>query len=295
MSATAWNKAFVAFETSSKSDMISSCDPHDDIEGCWTNIDSPVFARARRSKASSATPRLGSSRCCAVKKNGLRVLRPRPFRLVRPEDPSGTGQVLRRRADLSGDRDPEGSVPELRYREAGEAVVSGRQPVLHQTLRLLRQPPLPDLDPQGRGQGASSRLEHGQGPRDAVYAGAAPAEAAGKADHHRHRRDCAAQGPCLPDRRQRLGPASAAVVRGRGSLRGKPGQVLHGTGFPGPETHPAGRHGHVEGLLQVHPTQRPPVSIGISFSAEPVGDAFSHRLSHLATVRKHKSRLGTCQ
>ena len=36
-------------------------------------------------------------------------------------------------------------------------------------------------------------------------------------------------------------------------------------------------------------------SIGISFSAEPVGDAFSHRLSHLATVRKHKSRLGTCQ
>jgi rRNA maturation protein Rpf1 len=36
-------------------------------------------------------------------------------------------------------------------------------------------------------------------------------------------------------------------------------------------------------------------SIGISFSVEPVGDAFSHRLSHLATVRKHKSRLGTCQ
>jgi len=37
------------------------------------------------------------------------------------------------------------------------------------------------------------------------------------------------------------------------------------------------------------------VSIGISFSAELVGDAFSHRLSHLATVRKHKSRLGAYQ
>jgi hypothetical protein len=45
-------------------------------------------------------------------------------------------------------------------------------------------------------------------------------------------------------------------------------------------------------------SQRAPssvISIGISFSAEPVGDAFSHRLSHLAAVRKHKSGLGTCQ
>lgn len=61
MTTTAWDKGFVALEVFLKSDMISPCDQNDDTDDYRMNIDSPVFAPAPRSRASSATPKLGLS------------------------------------------------------------------------------------------------------------------------------------------------------------------------------------------------------------------------------------------
>ena len=59
---------------------------------------------------------------------------------------------------------------ELRQGEARAAGVSGRQPVLYQALCPLRGPALPFDHDQGLGQGAPSRLGHGQDPGEAVHA-----------------------------------------------------------------------------------------------------------------------------
>jgi hypothetical protein len=168
VTATAWNKGFVALEACWESDMISPCDQTDDSDGYGMNIGSRVFARSPRLRGSSASPELGLSLLSGGKKNGPRMLRSCSFRMVRPQDPAGPGQVLRRRSDLPGPGDPQSSMPELRHRETGKIGLFGRQPVLYQALRVLHRPPLPEFDHQGCGQGIPSRLEYGQSPGDAV-------------------------------------------------------------------------------------------------------------------------------
>ena len=258
VSATAWNKGFIALEPPAKMDIIIPCAPNDDIAVSGMNIDSLVFARSPRSKAFLVTDGLGSSLLPDTKKNGLRGLWSRPLRLVRPQSPARPRQTLRRHADLPGGRDPAGLLPGLWDREAREAGVFGGQSVLHQTLRLLRRPTLSDIDHQGRGRGTESRLEHRQNPRNPVYARAAATFASAAAEGDRPRRGLAAPGTHLPDRRQRLGSASSPLVRGQGPFREKPGRVLRLAGPPGEQADPAGRHGHVEGLLQIDQTQRAP-------------------------------------
>ena len=90
---------------------------------------------------------------------------------------------------LPGGRGPAGLLPELRDGEAGEAGLAGRQPVLHQAVRLLRRPALSGDDHPGRGPGTAPRLEDGQGAGQAVHARAtAPGRHPGT-EGHRHRRD----------------------------------------------------------------------------------------------------------
>ena len=63
----------------------------------------------------------------------------------------------------------------------------------------------------------------------------------------------------LPHRGQRPGPGPADLVRRQGPLRGEPGRVLPLAGAPEMQGNPPGRHGHVEGVPQLHPQggQRP--------------------------------------
>lgn len=158
-----------------------------DIGSCGMNIDSPVFGPIPRCAEFSATPWGGSFGFIGGKKNGLRCLRSGSFRMVRPQAPSGTGQVMRRCPDLSGAGGPARSVPEMWDREAGEALLPGGQPVLHQAIRLLCRPALPERNHHRCRQGAAARLEHGQGAGDPVHEGAAPAISSAKAEGHRDR------------------------------------------------------------------------------------------------------------
>ena len=91
---------------------------------------------------SSVTRKCGSFVLFGAQKNAVGFCG-RVHGALRPQDPAGARSVLWRHAGLSGVRGSAGAVPELRQGEARAAGLSGRQPVLHQALRLLRGPALP--------------------------------------------------------------------------------------------------------------------------------------------------------
>src|SRR6202790_3024595 len=138
---------------------------------CRMGIRSQAFEQKRPFAACSVIRVCGSCASIGAQKNGLRLLRAGPERLVRPARAAGSGPVERRISDCSGTRSAARRVPPLRHSEARTAGFSGGQSPLHQTLCVLCRPPLPaGIDPRCR-QGAQARLGHGQDAGEAVHGG----------------------------------------------------------------------------------------------------------------------------
>jgi len=217
----------MAFLMLKKSGTIAGCK---NSGACGTPIASLASVLSRPWRASSVIPKPGSSASSGREKNGLRYLRTRPSRLVRPEDSASARPALRGDANLPGSGDPARLLQELWQGEAGKSGLAGRQPVRHQALRLLRGTTLPGHDDQGCGGGNAAGLEDDQSPRCSVYARAAAASGQAGAEGHRGRRDIDPKGTHVPDRGQRPGAAAADLVRRQGSLGREHGRVLQVAG-----------------------------------------------------------------
>src|SRR4051812_42068473 len=145
--------------------MIGACE---NLDAFPMRTASPVSSPRRSSGAFSATRRPASSPCSVSEKNDLRGLRPILSHLLRSQATPRPRSVLRRYPCVPGVRGPAGPLLAVRRREAGEAPLAGRQPLLHQTLRLLRRPPLPQFGAVRRGARAAPRLEDRQSPGNGV-------------------------------------------------------------------------------------------------------------------------------
>ena len=148
-----------------------------------------AFVRNPPCAVSSAIRRPASLTLSDAQKNSLRLLRSGSIRLVRPAHASGTRSAQRRSAGVPAVRDPARAVQELRQREARAARFPGRQPVLHQALRLLRGAALPAGLHQGYRRGVEAGVGHDQDPGDAVHAGATGQGGHAGAQGYRYRRD----------------------------------------------------------------------------------------------------------
>ena len=92
--------------------------------------------------------------------------------LLRPKDSESPGPFLRWPAHFSGNGNPPSFLSPVRKSETGAAGLVGRSAFLHQTLCPLRGAAVSGFEPPGYCPGAAPGLEDGQGPGDAVYAGA---------------------------------------------------------------------------------------------------------------------------
>src|SRR2546422_6154077 len=163
--------------------MISQCPHH---AGWLTHTAFLASAHGVPSTASSVTLRPASFASCGGGKNTLWGLWARAEGLLRPQGAQAPRPVVWRYPGLPGGRGTTRAVSQLRSGEAGEAVLGGRQSLVHQTLCLLRRTPVSHGDYPRRGAGGASGLAGGQGIGQAVHAGAtAPARDAGTADHWR--------------------------------------------------------------------------------------------------------------
>src|SRR5712691_13024433 len=194
--------------------------------GWWMCTASPPFVRGRRYVGCLAIPSSASYDLSGGEKNSVWGLRSALAPNLRSQAAPGTRPLGGRHQNLSGDREPSGALPELRQSEAGEAGVALQQPLLHQALCVLCGPALSDLDDPRRRPRVAPGLEHRQGTRPAVHAGAAPKSRAASATRDRHRRGLDPQGAHLPHRGQRSGAAPADLVRRAGSLRSEHGSLL---------------------------------------------------------------------
>jgi hypothetical protein len=186
-------------------------------------IHSRVFEREPPCVVCSVIQICGSFASNGAQKNGLRLLRAGPDRLVRSAGAASSRLAVRGISDCSGTRSAARRVPLLWHSEARTAGFSRGQCALHQTLCVLCRPPLPaGIDP-GCCRGAQARLGHGQDAGEAVDAGSAQACRHARAPSDRHRRDLGPQRPQLSHRGQRPGSQAADLVRRRGSVRGQHG------------------------------------------------------------------------
>ena len=220
------------------------------------SIGFPASSPVLESMASSATRMRWSSRCAAAEKNALRRVWPAAPGLLRSAAPAGARPLLRRQAGLPRVLDPPGRLQAVSRREARGAGVAGRQPPVHRAVRVLRRPAVPGGYRRGHRRGARPRLGDRQGAGQAVHAGATPPGRQPRAAGHRHRRDRRRPGPPLSDRGQRPGAGAADLVRRPRPLRGEPGRVLRLARPQEMPQGPRGRHGHVEGVPQLHPQGR---------------------------------------
>src|SRR3954470_22062741 len=122
------------------------------------------------SMGSSATRMRWSSLYVAAEKNALWRLWPRAKGLLRPSAPPRTGPLQWRQAGLPRVLDPQGLVQAVRRREARGIGVVGRQPPVHQTVRLLRGQAVPGEYRPGHRRGTAPRLGDRQGAGQAVHA-----------------------------------------------------------------------------------------------------------------------------
>src|SRR3990167_6935872 len=127
------------------------------------SIDSPDFIPSQAFRGFLETRGQGLSCSSVVKKNEMRFLWDHPSELLRPEEASCSGPVVRGCADLSGIGDSTCLLPEVREGEAGETQLARRQSVLHEEICLLCGETVPSNDDPGRGKGDPSRLAHDQG------------------------------------------------------------------------------------------------------------------------------------
>ena len=144
--------------------------PQTNASGFWTHIGSSVSGPWNGSVVSSVIRGRASSHSCGGQKNTLRRLWPAAQGLVRPQDPPGSRPVVRRYSRLLGAGGSAGRLTELRAGEARTAGLPGRQPPVHETLRLLCGQAGAGIHHPGRGPGAEARLAHGQGAGEAVHA-----------------------------------------------------------------------------------------------------------------------------
>ena len=153
-----------------------------------------------------------------------------------------------------------GPVPAVRRREERTLGLAGRQPALHQAVRLLRGPTLPRDAPSRRWPRNCYLDWHTVKELDKQYMREQLRRAGTPAPRVIGIDEIAiAKGHQLPHRRQRPGAGPADLVRRQGPLRGEPGRVLR-LARPGEmRQNPPGGHGHVEGVPQLHPQggQRP--------------------------------------
>ena len=163
--------------------------PWHDIEDFGIHISFLASVRCTRFVASLETPEHGSSGWYVGEKNGLWSVWPFPSLVLRPEDPKGSGSVLRGHAHLPGSGDPKGLLPKVQESEAGEAEVAGGQPFLHQEICVLRRPSVSGFDDHGCGEGTSLELENGEVARKTVHAGAVESSRIAWAEGDWHRRD----------------------------------------------------------------------------------------------------------
>src|SRR5713101_8257099 len=149
--------------------------------GWWTCTASRISSAGEGTGGCSEIPRFASYDLSGGEKNSVWSLRSTLAPNLRSQAAPGTGPLGRRHQNLSGDREPSGALPELRQSEAGEAGVALQQPLLHQALCVLCGPALSDLDDPRRRPRVAPGLEHRQGTRPAVHAGAAPKSRAASA------------------------------------------------------------------------------------------------------------------
>jgi len=146
-----------------------------DIDGFGIHIGFLVSAHSTPLVESLETVEPGSYDWCVGEKNRLWSVRPCSSSVLRPEDPKGPGSVLRGCAHLPGVGDPKGLLPKVQEREAGETGVAGGQSFLYQAFCLLCGPSVSGLGGHGRSQGTALGLEDGEGPGEAIHAGAVEA------------------------------------------------------------------------------------------------------------------------
>lgn len=137
---------------------------------CSTHTASSASCPATTSTASLAIRWRGSFLLSGAQKNRLQGLRARAYDVVRPHDTASSRPVVRRHADLPRIR---GAASALLLHWQGEARASGlpgRQSALHEAVRPVRRPPLPEQHDQGCRQGTEPALGRRQGTRQAVHA-----------------------------------------------------------------------------------------------------------------------------
>ena len=153
-----------------------------DIDDFGIHIGFPVSARCTPLVECLGTPRPESYDWRVGGKNGLWSMRPCSSFVLRPEDPKGPGSVLRGCAHLPGGGDPKGLLPKVPERETRETGLAGGQPVLHQAICLLCGAAVSGLGDHGCRQGTAPGLEDGEGPGEAIHAGAVEASRAAWAE-----------------------------------------------------------------------------------------------------------------
>ena len=109
----------------------------------------------------------------AGEKNSVRGLWIYSTHFLRSETPPSPGSVLWRHANLPGDGNPPGFLPQVWESETGKAGLVGRSAFLHQAICFLRRSAVPGFEYPGYLEGTAPGLEDGQDSGDAVSAGAA--------------------------------------------------------------------------------------------------------------------------
>ena len=160
-----------------------------DIEDFGIHIGFLDSVRHRRFPGFLGTPRLESSDLFVGEKNGMWGMRSCPSFFLRPEDPKGSGSVLRGYAHLPGGGGPKSQLPKVQESEAGEAEVAGGQPFLHQEICVLRRPSVSGFDDHGCGEGTAPELENGEVAGKTIHAGTVEAGGIAWSEGDWHRRD----------------------------------------------------------------------------------------------------------
>ena len=135
-----------------------------------TCIASPASCLCPGSEASLVSPWRWSSPSSAAEKNSLRRLRRGVSQPLRQAATTRARSLLRGQTCLSPFSPAPRPVLAVWGREERTVGLAGRQPPLHQAVRLLRGPTLPHDHPQGSGRGTVPRLGCCQGVGQAVHA-----------------------------------------------------------------------------------------------------------------------------
>src|SRR5713101_6686261 len=225
-------------------------------DSCATSIASQDLSLPPRCMGSLEIPTPWSLPSSGAEKNGVRSMWASVFGLLRSTATPGPGSFLWRQAGLSRLLHSPGPVPLVLCREERKSGLARRQSFLQQTFCLLRGTTLPGQFRQSSGRRVVLGLAHGQRAGQAVHDGTTAACQPAAAHGNWHRRNRHRQRPQLPHRGQRSDPWPTHLVWRRRSLRAKHGRLLYLARPRQIQQNSLGRHGHVEGVPQLHPQGR---------------------------------------